>query len=334
MAAIDLLFDVKSNSERLHQLALGSILIKTQILSKMGIISKPKGNDFGWEPKGGLFDLSVELENGEVVWFKIKIDSDLNNRQLERQLNFALNDPDNKDDHLFYLLLGFSQYFHNPSELQKHLDQKKGSHAGVLKVITSQDFIGFLEDSTILPDTKIKSRDTRDLIVAYRDSLKNLQLRAQGYSYKNINSWKDGDYFGFFSDCQNNIPAMKNAGMGSVPNPSGGFMGCWWGFKKVSKYPTAEIYLQFENDKLCFKVFVESETERSKIRNEISHRLIENGKKSPLNIKRPRRLGYGEYLTVALLDDNPLEEGIDWEKLKRCIGLCEDLIQEVANSQD
>lgn len=77
MAGIDLLFDVKNNSERLHQITLGSILIRSQILSKIEISSKPKENDFGWEPQGGLFDLNVELVDGSKVWIEIKIDSQL-----------------------------------------------------------------------------------------------------------------------------------------------------------------------------------------------------------------------------------------------------------------
>jgi hypothetical protein len=94
MAAIDLLFDVKLESERLHQLVLGSLLTRTSLMAGLGIEGTPE-HTFDCEPKRGLFDLAVPIGSSDrpgsetpKTWIEIKIDSDANATQVESQIRF------------------------------------------------------------------------------------------------------------------------------------------------------------------------------------------------------------------------------------------------------
>ena len=322
MAAIDLLFDVKSNSERLHQLALGSLLIKTEILRKLGFNVGPKNrDDFGWEPKGGKFDLSIELEDDSIIWIEIKIDSYLNNYQKDNQIKFV--NQENKNSHLLYLILGFTQQTIDLKALQKELDEKRPETEVVYKVCNSKEFIDCI-DKTL--KEKQELRDVRDLLISYRDVLLTLDKRGSEYSTKPLLQWGLGEYFGLYKDCKNKIKAMPaDSKMGYVPNPGGGFMGCWFNFQQIKSFPESWIYLQFEGFGntfiLCFKVEVLNEQNQSKVRNWAHQRVMEcSNKLNVEKVKRPNRFGKGKYMTVALLEDIiPKEGNVDWTLLEKIV---------------
>jgi hypothetical protein len=57
MAAIDLLFRAKKDSERLHQLVLGTLLARTRLLARLLPLREPQRLDLAalqWEPEGNL----------------------------------------------------------------------------------------------------------------------------------------------------------------------------------------------------------------------------------------------------------------------------------------
>jgi hypothetical protein len=84
-----------------------------------------------------------------------------------------------------------------------------------------------------------------------------------------------------------------------VPNPSGGFLGFWWHFQGDDK---CEQYLQLEQDKFCFKIWVRDQETRRELRDLWHQRVIEACPRQGLKAKRPDRFGNGYYMTVAILD--------------------------------
>ena len=336
MGAIDLLLDVKLDSERLHQLALGSLLIKTNVLKHVGIKATPDREDFLWEPHRGRFDLAVSLDDGKKAWVEIKVDSTLSDTQREAQLQFVFHKPEQEGHHLIYLLLGCSQYFHDPTTLERELTQRKGDHVGLARVLTASQLRQALERPDILPDRNIESRDVRDLVAAYSDALLRLDNRCGWFPGRPLGEWGPFDYIGAFAHCKKTIDSMRDAGIGYVPTPSGGFHGCWWGARALGN--KAHLYLQFENATLCFKVAVaesvRERTRRAEIWRAVNESLMREAQGSKIELKRPRRFRAGGTMTVAVVAASPLEAETDWERLNTVRGVvaqAEAIAQRVAD---
>lgn len=328
MAAIDLLFDVKNDSEKLHQIILGPMFTKTNLLNFIfkDISSKPR--DFLWEPKHGLFDLQVVMDNDTNVWIEIKIDSTLENDQKCRQLDFIKTQP---KDRLCYMLLGYSACFLNQYTLIGELKEQLKCPSDGFAVVTASEIIHYLQDSRILQEIGIKTRDMRDLVICYRDALHELNRRTSEYHLKSSDNWNDADWIGFFAECRRRCPSMESAGSGYVYRASGGFIGCWWSFVRLNDEPEVDIYLQFEYRRLCFKISCNSKDARGDMRNEVSRLLLDEAAGSNIAVSRPQHFGRGWSMTVAVCD-NPIISGqVDWDSIAKSISAAERLIQKVSN---
>jgi len=304
MAAIDLLFDVKKNSERLHQIALGSLLIKTNLLKKLGFSVGPRNQeDFGWEPLRGLFDLSVYLDDNSIVWIEIKIDSDVRQDQIDRQVKHV--NGGNGASHLLYLILGITQHSTNIKDLQKNFNSKNQNKDSTFQVCDTNKFLDCINQEMLEGN---QSRDARDLLLSYREALTTLEKRGSNYSLFPRNQWRGNDFFGFYKDCKKKIPAMKVAEMNFVSNMGGGFWGTWFHFTKLNSHPDVNFYLQFAGHNktliLCFMVGVSDKTQRKVVRDWAHNKVMEASKlQKSISPLRPDRFGNGEHMTVALIDD-------------------------------
>lgn len=88
-----------------------------------------------------------------------------------------------------------------------------------------------------------------------------------------------------------------------VANPSGGFLGAWWHKIKVKDYD-AQLYLQFEENKFCFKICYEGD-DRTNIRNLYYGKLLEKTDQYP-EITKPARFGCGTYMTIGIVSSDYL----------------------------
>jgi hypothetical protein len=84
-----------------------------------------------------------------------------------------------------------------------------------------------------------------------------------------------------------------------VANPSGGFLGFWWKFRGDKN---CEQYLQLEQKKLCFKIYVKHASERRALRSRWHRRIIEKSEGFNLRITKPNRFGSGQYMTVCIFE--------------------------------
>ena len=134
------------------------------------------------------------------------------------------------------------------------------------------------------------------IVTDYRDHLQSISDDVESFKSRPINEWGWYSWVGFY------LRLQKELGDGNwdyVPNPNGGFLGMWWHFQGDEK---CEQYLQLEEDKLCFKIWVDESQDRIELRSMWHSRVKEKGTEFDLLIERPTRFGNGKYMTVCIYD--------------------------------
>lgn len=312
VGAIDLLFAIKPDSERLHQLAVGSLLRHSPLLQRLGVL--PPGEaaaeeaalvDHQWEPLGGTYDLAVRLRGGAQVFIELKVDSALSDDQLRRQIQ-ELRAEGRAGDRVLYLLLGYTAI--TAAERIAHLARDVSLPADRMLIRGADEVAQALSAPELLWGAGASAggpaaRDARDLAVAYRDHLLLLKQRVRGFFDRPASAWSDGDFYGFFAHCRREVPSMADAGIDYVANPAGGFVGCWWAAQHLA--PGIKVYLQYEGPRLCVKIEVEPQDRRGRLRDQACAYLLRMTPPEPLQIVRPARLGHGRWMTIGYLEGVP-----------------------------
>ncbi len=121
---------------------------------------------------------------------------------------------------------------------------------------------------------------------------------VQQFSDKEIANWGDNDWRGSFMTLFRHFKEDSKANWGYVPNASGGFFGFWWHFRELS-VKTYMPYLQLEQEKLCFKIMAEDDSDRRDSREEAFEKLRQTAQQLNMEIQRPDRMGNGKFMTVA-----------------------------------
>lgn len=133
------------------------------------------------------------------------------------------------------------------------------------------------------------------IITAYYDYLSQIENRIQ--NFKTSRNWDYHSWMGFYTEVQQSFSSRNGwCAWDYVPNQNGGFLGLWWLFKSDK---SCEQHLQLEYDKLCFKVTVDNEEERSNLRNSWYEAITQTAISEGFNIKKPDRFGHGRVMTVA-----------------------------------
>lgn len=319
MAAIDLLFETKGESERLHQLVLGPLLTRTHLLSRLLGREDMQPADYVWEPNGGRFDLAIKMTDGDRrVWVELKVDAALSDHQVQQQLDLVAQHP---GDLCLYLLLGFSDIVVR----REHLHQVAPDRHAIRGI---EDVLPHLGDPAILPPPSDRHHaDARDLVAAYRDLLLRLQQRTAGF-FANTGAWSLGDYFGFFDHCRRQaVGSMATADVGYVANPNGGFAGCWWKWTEIEH--GVKLYLQLEDKRLCFKIEVPKELEAraGQLRDKALDVVLAVAKEHGVPAARPQRLGHGTWMTVAVLEDPGVGAPARWDHFTAAIVTAEQVLE-------
>ena len=232
MAAIDLLFDVKRDSERLHQLVIGALLQQTMLLSRLvPLEGTPTQLQLQFQPEG--YDLSIALgfdgpgktqvRRGRV-FVEIKLNSPVNEDQLAQQCSPTRL---HADDRLLYLLLGYSMITSDRARLRERV-RRLGEHTGRPELLDrvslrdADELIPLLADPALLPGGPAH-RDARDLAAAYRDALLALADRTRHFANRPVSEWQMGDFFGFFAACRSRgIASLGRARIARVAGGAGG----------------------------------------------------------------------------------------------------------------
>ncbi len=138
-----------------------------------------------------------------------------------------------------------------------------------------------------------------DIFADFHRRLMRIEEAVRSYRSVSLAKWGKNSkrWAGFF------LALQQGLGKGDwkyVPNQSGGFMGFWWHRK-------GDKYLQLENDKLCFKIEVRDESQRSARWIEWHQALMSTNGTSGIRLKKPVRR-VGRWMTVAVLNGDYRQE--------------------------
>lgn len=164
------------------------------------------------------------------------------------------------------------------------------------------------------------------ILTDYRSYLQTISDKVNSYKSKEISKWDWYAWIGFYLELQ------KRLGTGHwdyVANPNGGFLGFWWSFQGND---TCEQYLQFEQEKFCFKIWVKNDNERRKLRSKWHKIIKQKGQGYGLDLVKPTRFGSGEYMTVCVFNGEYREsksEIIDIERTVKRMKKAEELLKSV-----
>ncbi len=139
---------------------------------------------------------------------------------------------------------------------------------------------------------------TNTILLDYRDRLQFISNEVSSYQSLPINKWNWRSWIGFYLRLQEEL---TDGNWDYVPNNGGGFFGYWW-HSRNSKDST--IYMQIEQDKLCFKIApkVNDTIGRRTERTKWYKRIMEKSKEQELSVKKPKRFGNGSHMTVCIFD--------------------------------
>ena len=136
--------------------------------------------------------------------------------------------------------------------------------------------------------------------------LESIESAVKQFSAKKLADWEDNDWQGFYLVLHETVGEEDSkADWGYVANPSGGFFGFWWHFA-VSPQGDYWSYLQWEKDRLCYKIGFPPEvfgvegwkSKADEIRTRWSKTLLNLD--SELSDKNTKT---GKTMTVAKVDD-------------------------------
>ncbi|MFX3625135.1 MAG: hypothetical protein ACE3JP_14210 [Ectobacillus sp.] len=205
---------------------------------------------------------------------------------------------------------------------------KIGNQSGYAPVIEAK-YVPFTRKHILDVLEKAAELGIEDQIfIDYYAHLKSVEKSYADYKALPLQDWQGHMWEGFYEE-------LKRSGIDGdyayVPNQTGGFFGFWWCWEGND---SCKQYLQLEQDKLCFKIWVAEKEDRSKLRRDWSNRLLEGSKGFGLSLEKPR-FGSGMYMTVAVLKNYRMEdeEGkLDVEKTIGVLRKAEELLHKVANT--
>lgn len=174
---------------------------------------------------------------------------------------------------------------------------KTGDQSNYSEILKSGYVVFSRSDFLEILDYGYRTGITNQIFLDYRSYLANIDNEINSYKVLPLSEWKWASWKGFFIELQQ---LLKDGNWDYVPNPSGGFLGFWWHFQGDDQ---CEQYLQLEQEKCCFKVWVNDSSQRAKLRNGWHRTIIDIGCRLGLNIEKPPRFGNGQYMTVAILTE-------------------------------
>jgi len=135
------------------------------------------------------------------------------------------------------------------------------------------------------------SKVRNEVFRQFADHIEEIERSVQAYRSTPFDGWDRRAWSGFYMALQE---SLGSGGWGYVANPSGGFMGFWWGWMALDHGD--KLYLQLEQDRLVVKVEVADEDRRGRVRDHWRDRVL-----SALpEFERPKRMGRGRWMTVAV----------------------------------
>ena len=174
-------------------------------------------------------------------------------------------------------------------------DYKKVENDGY-RVFSRTDFLRILNQYT---------KTDSDIYNDYKTYLNEIEDDVQSYKTKSKEKWTNKSWTGFYIALKEGIGTKDSAcNWNYISNQRGGFMGFWWNFDTKNGITS---HVQLEGNKkinrLVFKVKTSTSTTKNTHSN-WSKKLTKLGEELDLSITKPKRLGSGRSVTVAVLEND------------------------------
>ncbi len=162
------------------------------------------------------------------------------------------------------------------------------------RVFTRTDFLGILNQYT---------QTHSDIYNDFKTYLNDLETNVQSYRTMPKEKWTKSSWTGFYMALKEILGQNDTAcNWKYIPNQTGGFMGFWWNFNTANGL-TSHVQLEGNENvnRLVFKLKTATPPPRSHYAS-WSKTLIKLSSEFDLHITKPKRLGSGRSVTVALLN--------------------------------
>ncbi len=135
-----------------------------------------------------------------------------------------------------------------------------------------------------------------NVLLNYREYLQGRQESIESYKTLPVSNWHWDSWIGFYQYLQTEL---QSGNWDYVPNPSGGFLGFWWSWNFDKD---CDHYLQLEQEKLCFKIWVGDNWDKRKTRSYWHELIIDcaTDLETNLTVTKPTRFGNGRFMTVCI----------------------------------
>lgn len=224
-------------------------------------------------------DIWVEVNDDTFITIEDKTETSEHDEQLMRYKEIVLEEFKGKRDKLHFV------YLKTGNEPQSVLAEISNSG---YRVILRNDMLRLLN----------LYKGNHVFVNDYKEHLQEIENETQEFKILPVDKWRWYAWQGFYQEINKHIDL---ASWNYVANPSGGFLGAFWYFIGVDD--NLEMYLQFEEQKLCFKICCDYDN-KSEIRNRFFEILmtVKENYFADEEIHRPQRFGSGEYMTIAIVD--------------------------------
>jgi len=229
-------------------------------------------------------DVLILVNTDKVILIEDKTDTSEHSGQLRRYKEAISERYTGRNLHPIYLKTGE----------QSNLS---AVHAENYRVFSRTDFLAGLT---------VASESKNQIFIDYLSYLNEIDADFNSYETLPVTEWTGRAWQGFFQACQSGFP-YKDLGWHYVSNPSGGFWGMWFNWKKFTFNDNGNefnglLYFQFEENKLCIKIQVSEKGSRRDAMYFWRDRICGDGKLKALGFLKPTRLRQGVCMTVAVND--------------------------------
>ncbi len=225
-------------------------------------------------------DICVEINDNIFLAIEDKTDTTVHGNQIDKYKKIVEDEYQGKKAKL---LFAYVKTGNEPLDTLKAIEAK-----GYLTV-SRKDIIQCLN----------KYNGDNSLLLNYIQHLQRIEDETQSFLELPVSEWGWYAWQGFYKALENELEISS---WDYVANPSGGFLGAWWHFEKIEN---GEMYLQFEEKKLCFKISCDDKDKRSTIREEQYNKLIALAQQQGMDeIQKPARFGAGTCMTIAVVDSD------------------------------
>ena len=224
-------------------------------------------------------DIWVEINDDTILIIEDKTNTSIHNNQLDRYREIIEEEYMGKRNKQLFT------YVKTGNEPKAVLEEIKRKG---YKTINRAQILNVLKEY----------RGNNPIVLNFKESLQAIEDATNSYNISPINKWNGDAWQGFYMEIEKHCNDIQ---WGYVPNPSGGFWGAWWHFKEPKNNKNLEMYLQFEEAKMCIKICYDGPENKTIIRNICFEALMETAALLAPEVVRPDKFGAGTYMTIGVV---------------------------------